>query len=138
MDKVAFEIVSPEKLLASKDVEMVVVPGELGDFGVLPRHSPLISTVRPGVISIYENRQVVEQIFVSGGFAEVTPVRCTVLADEAMPLSEIDVAAAERTAQDARDDIRDAGDDAGRRAVAERRLAVAQAKIDAVKRSSAH
>ena len=138
MDKVAFEIVSPEKLLASKDVEMVVVPGELGDFGVLPRHSPLISTVRPGVISIYENRQVVEQIFVSGGFAEVTPVRCTVLADEAMPLSEIDVAAAERTAQDAREDIRDAGDDAGRRAVAERRLAVAQAKIDAVKRSSAH
>lgn len=138
MDKVAFEIVSPEKLLASKDVEMVVVPGELGDFGVLPRHSPLISTVRPGVISIYENRQVVEQIFVSGGFAEVTPVRCTVLADEAMPLSEIDVAAAERTAQDARDDIRDAGDDAGRRALAERRLAVAQAKIDAVKRSSAH
>jgi F-type H+-transporting ATPase subunit epsilon len=89
-DKVRFELVSPEKLLLSEDVEMVVVPGTEGYFGVLPGHALFISTVRPGVIDCYANNQVSERIFVSGGFAEVTPERCTVLADEAMPLSSLD------------------------------------------------
>ena len=73
-----FELVSPEKLLLSKAVEMVVVPGMEGDFGVLPRHAPLLSTIRPGIIRVYEGGQVVEQIFVAGGFVEVTGQRCTV------------------------------------------------------------
>jgi len=94
-DKVQFELVSPEKLLVSRAVEMVVVPGAEGDFGVLPDHAPLISTVRPGVIEIYEGGQVVEQIFVAGGFAEVTGERCTVLADQATPVKEIDRKATE-------------------------------------------
>jgi F-type H+-transporting ATPase subunit epsilon len=94
-DKVQFELVSPEKLLLSEAVDMVVVPGTEGNFGVLPGHSLLISTVRPGVIDVYDGATIGERIFVSGGFAEVTPERCTVLADEAMPLSSLDAAAIE-------------------------------------------
>ena len=91
-EKLQFELVSPEKLLLSEAVAMVVVPGGEGNFGVLPGHALLISTVRPGVIDVYadEQSQVSERIFVSGGFAEVTPERCTVLADEALPLSALD------------------------------------------------
>src|SRR3546814_18454611 len=73
--KVAFELVSPERLLLSEEVDMVVVPGEEGDFGVLVRHAPLISTLRPGVIKVHNGGSVTEQIFVAGGFAEVTPSR---------------------------------------------------------------
>lgn len=69
---------------------MVVVPGTEGNFGVLPGHALFISSVRPGVIAVYRGEQVSERIFVSGGFAEVTPERCTVLADEAAPLSSLD------------------------------------------------
>src|SRR5258708_4684836 len=94
-EKVQFELVSPEKLLLSEAVDMVVVPGTEGNFGVLPGHALLISTVRPGVIDVYDGNEVSERIFVSGGFAEVTPERCTVLADEAMPLSSLDAGAIE-------------------------------------------
>jgi F-type H+-transporting ATPase subunit epsilon len=85
-DTVEFELVAPEELLFSEPVELVVVPGAEGDFGVLPGHSALISTLRTGVIAVYENDAVSQRIFVSGGFAEVTPERCTVLADEAVTL----------------------------------------------------
>ncbi len=101
-ERIGFELVSPEKLLLSEDVEMVMVPGGEGNFGVLPGHALFISTVRPGVIDVYEGNKVSERIFVSGGFAEVTPERCTVLADEAVPLSSLDRAQVEdnlRTAE---------------------------------------
>ena len=101
-DTVEFELVSPERLLKSEPVEMVVVPGAEGDFGVLPGHSLLIATVRPGVIDIHEGGQVRESIFVAGGFAEVSPERCTVLAEEAVPVADIDKAAAEKRLQDAK------------------------------------
>jgi len=94
-DKVQFELVSPEKLLLSEAVDMVVVPGTVGNFGVLAGHSLLISTVRPGIIDVYEGNEISERIFVSGGFAEVTAERCTVLADEAVPLSSLDAASIE-------------------------------------------
>ena len=81
-----FELVAPEELLLSELVELVVVPGAEGDFGVLPGHSPLISTLRTGVITVYEKDKVKKRLFVSGGFAEVTPERCTVLADEAVSI----------------------------------------------------
>jgi F-type H+-transporting ATPase subunit epsilon len=87
---VQFELVTPEQLLVSRDVDMVVVPGTEGNFGVLPGHSPLISTIRPGTIDIYEGNAIVERIFVAGGLAEVTPERCTVLADEAVPPESLD------------------------------------------------
>ncbi len=82
---VQFELVTPEQLLVSRDVDMVVVPGTEGNFGVLPGHSPLISTIRPGTIDIYEGNVIAERFFVASGLAEVTPERCTVLADEALP-----------------------------------------------------
>lgn len=129
-DKVAFELVSPEALVLSRDVEMVVVPGSEGDFGVLPRHTPMISTVRPGVLRVYEKGQVTDRIFVAGGFAEVTPARCTVLADATTAVEEIDRAAAEKALGDARDDLKDAKTDEERRD-AERRAAVSEAMLQA-------
>lgn len=127
-EKVQFELVSPEELLVEDAVEMVVIPGEEGDFGVLPRHAPMLSTVRPGVIAIYENNAVRDRIFIAGGFAEVTPERCTVLAEMALPVSDIDRADAEQKLNDARDDLKDAKDDTERR-VAERQIAAYEAML---------
>jgi F-type H+-transporting ATPase subunit epsilon len=93
---VLFELVTPERLIVSTEVEMVVVPGTEGNFGVLPGHAPLISTIRPGTIDIYEGRAITERIFVVGGIADVTPERCTVLADEAMPPDSLDRGALDR------------------------------------------
>src|SRR3984893_1147863 len=89
-DRVQFELGSPERLILSTEVEMVVVPGTEGNFGVLPGHAPLISTIRPGTIDIYEGGAITERIFIVGGIAEVTPERCTVLADEAMAPDALD------------------------------------------------
>jgi F-type H+-transporting ATPase subunit epsilon len=89
-DRVQFELVTPERLLFSEAVEMVVIPGTEGNFGVLPGHALLISTIRPGTIQIYEGQRVSRRIFVGGGFAEVTPQRCTVLAEEAVPAEALD------------------------------------------------
>ena len=98
-DRVQFELVTPERLLLSEMVEMVVVPGTEGNFGVLPGHAPLVSTIRPGTIDIYEHQAVVRRIFVVSGIAEVTPERCTVLADEARPPDELDRGAIEAELQ---------------------------------------
>jgi F-type H+-transporting ATPase subunit epsilon len=87
--KVTFELVSPERILLSEAVEMVVIPGTEGDFGVLPGHSPLISSIRPGTIRVYAGTNVTESIFVPSGFAEVTPERCTVLADSAISVASL-------------------------------------------------
>jgi len=89
-DRVQFELVTPERLLLSEMVEMVVVPGTEGNFGVLPGHAPLISSIRPGMIDVYEGQTITRRIFVVSGIAEVTPERCTVLADEALPPEELD------------------------------------------------
>jgi F-type H+-transporting ATPase subunit epsilon len=128
--KVEFELVSPEKLLLSEPVEMVVVPGEEGDFGVLRQHAPFISAVRPGVIKVYNGGKVTEQIFVSGGFAEVTPARCTVLAEQAVAVADIDRGAAEQQLRDAREDLADVKDE-HQRDQAERQIAVAEAMMAA-------
>jgi F-type H+-transporting ATPase subunit epsilon len=89
-DRVQFELVTPERLLLSEMVEMVVVPGTEGNFGVLPGHAPLISSIRPGTIDVYEGQTITRRIFVVSGIAEVTAERCTVLADEAQPPEELD------------------------------------------------
>ncbi|MGC2203478.1 MAG: ATP synthase F1 subunit epsilon [Stellaceae bacterium] len=89
-ERVQFELVTPERLLLSDMVEMVVVPGTEGNFGVLPGHAPLISSIRPGTIDIYEGNAVTRRIFIVSGIAEVTPERCTVLADEALSPDELD------------------------------------------------
>ena len=105
-----FELVSPERLLISRAVEMVVVPGTEGYFGVLPRHAPMISTLDAGVIDIYEGGSVVERLFVAGGFAEVTEERCTVLAENAVPFNEIDPAKVDKEIADTRDVLKDVSD----------------------------
>ncbi len=95
-----FEIVSPERLLLSRPVEMAVIPAAEGEMGVLPGHAPMILSLAGGVISVHEGGQVTERLFVMGGFAEVTPTRVTVLAEEALPVSEITRAeAAKRVAE---------------------------------------
>jgi F-type H+-transporting ATPase subunit epsilon len=114
---------------------MVVVPGTEGDFGVLPDHAPLISSVRPGVIAVFDGGQVTDRIFVAGGFAEVTGERCTVLAEQAMPLAELDRGRIEGELKDARDDLTDAKTDTDR-AAAERAVAVAEAKMAATTEGS--
>ena len=124
-EQVQFELVSPERLLISRPVEMVVVPGVEGDFGVLPGHAPLISEVRPGVIAVFDGGKVEERIFVAGGFAEVTAERCTVLAEQAVAVAEIDRAAADTELRNARDDLVEAKDEAGK-AEAEAAIAVAE------------
>ena len=84
--QVDLEIVSPEKLLLSRPVDMVVIPAAEGEMGVLPQHAPMIVLLREGVIRLYEGGRVTESLQVSGGFAEVTPTRVTVLADAVTPV----------------------------------------------------
>ena len=98
-ERVQFELVTPERLLLSEMVEMVVVPGTEGNFGVLPGHAPLISSIRPGTIDVYEGQTVTRRIFIVSGIAEVTPERCTVLADEALPPDELNRSAIEAELQ---------------------------------------
>lgn len=132
-DKVEFELVSPEKLLVSQPVRMVVVPGADGYFGVLPGHAPMIVTVKPGVIDVYgeDMNAVTERVFVAGGFAEVTDTRCTVLAEEAVDVTKIDRAAVEKQVADLTEDLGEATGEFERKTIAGK-LAVAQAKLDAV------
>ena len=90
------EIVSPEKLLLSRPVDMVVIPAAEGDMGVLEGHTPMIVALRGGTIALYEGDRITDQLYVAGGFAEVTPERCTVLENEAIPLADLSRTEAER------------------------------------------
>ncbi len=121
-DKVAFELVSPEKLLLSVSAEMIVVPGSEGDFAVMAGHAPMISTLRPGAIEVYEGDKIENRIFVAGGFAEVSNDRLTVLAEEAVPYDQLERARLEQRLKDAGEDVEDAKTDEAR--------AAAQAKVD--------
>ena len=128
-ERLTFELVSPERLLFSTDVEMVVVPGDEGDFGVLAGHAPLVSTVRSGVIDVYESVSISERIFVAGGFAEVIAGRCTVLAEEAVNLKEVEKSTVEERIRRNEQSIQNLnpGDDAN---ALEADLAVARALMD--------
>lgn len=129
-EKVEFELVSPERLLASEAVDMVVVPGAEGDFGVLPRHSLLISGVRQGVIQVWNGNAVTDRIFVAGGFCEVTGERCTVLAEEAVRVDDIDRSALEAELKNLREDAADSKSPEERSAV-EARIATREAMLAA-------
>jgi F-type H+-transporting ATPase subunit epsilon len=132
-----FELVSPERLLRSEPVEMVVVPGTEGNFGVLPGHALLISTVRPGLIEIYEGGKVRDRVFVAGGFAEVNAERCTVLADEAVPLPDLNRAVLEGEARELEARLNATQDDNVRNR-ARRQLVVINAKLTALGAVGAH
>lgn len=133
IDKVEFELVSPEKLLVSQAVRMVVVPGAEGFIGVLPGHAPMIVTVTPGVIDVYGDDMgtISQRIFVAGGFCEVTGARVTILAEEAAPVDSIkrlDRAGLEKQVADLTEDLADAKTGV-ERATIEGKLAVVQAKL---------
>jgi len=95
------ELVSPEKLLLSRPVEMVIIPAAEGEMGVLPGRAPMIVALKGGVIRVQENGSITERLFVMGGFAEITPTRVTVLADEATPVAQLSRAAAASRVQEA-------------------------------------
>ena len=111
-DTTLFELVSPEKLVMSKEVSMVVVPGAEGLFGVLPRHASMLSTLAPGVINVYDGDSVTDSLFVVNGFAEVTEERCTVLAEEVIPVEDIDTEKYEKQIEALKDEASRSADGA--------------------------
>jgi len=131
-DTFQFEIVTPAKPVLAEEAELVILPGGAGDFGVLPGHAALLSTLRPGTIEIRDKSlKVLRQFFVEGGFAEVTPERCTVLAEEAMPVAEIGRDDAEARLKRAHDALMLANT-LGVRTEAERDVRAAEAMLAAV------
>jgi len=129
-DKVTFELVSPERLLVAVQADMVVVPGSEGDFGVLPGHAPMISTLRPGSIDVYEGERIVNRIFVAGGFSEVSNDRLTVLAEQATPYAEVDRAGLPERIEAARRELEATGDQEEKRTAAEEFLAYLEHMFD--------
>jgi F-type H+-transporting ATPase subunit epsilon len=113
-DKISFDLVSPERLLLSEQAEMVTVPGSDGYFGVLAGHMPLISTLRPGMIDVKGGDKGDAKYFILGGFAEVTNTKVTVLAEEAVPMTEMDLVALDQRIHDAEENLIAASTPAGR------------------------
>ncbi len=129
-----FELVSPEKLVLSQDVEMVILPGEEGDMGILEQHVPIISILRQGVVTLMEGGKVNGRIFVEGGFAEVTRESCIVLTEHAKPVEDLDRAEIERALADNKADIVAAKSDRERDKLMQL-VKIAEAKLDAISRS---
>jgi F-type H+-transporting ATPase subunit epsilon len=125
-----FDLVSPEKLLFSGEVTQVDVPGSEGDFGVLAGHAPIVTTLRPGILIIYAERETL-RIVIEGGFAEVGPAGLTVLADMAVPVDEFDVAQLAGVIQDTAEDVADETDEWKRDKLAQKldRLRALQAAL---------
>ncbi len=115
-----FELVSPEKLLFSGDVEAVVVPGTEGDFQMLKGHAPTMTTLRPGVVSIDETDAKNVRMFVRGGFAEVSGKGLTILAEQAIPLADLDAAKLDASIKDLEEDVNDATAPEAKRAAVEK------------------
>lgn len=113
-DNLNFEMVSPEKLLLSEEVNSVTVPGTEGDFTVYAMHAPVLSTMRPGVVDVQKDSGE-EKIFVRGGFAEVNPAGLTILAEEAIPMADLDRDALAQQIQNVQEDVDDAKDDERKR-----------------------
>jgi len=130
---IVLEIISPEKLLLTRDVDMVVIPGTEGDIGVLPGHSKLITGLRGGLVDIYEKGKISDRFFVSGGFAEVTESRCAVLADAIIPQVELDEGVAKAAVAEAQAEYAevDLADPDAYREVSDR-LISAQAMLDSI------
>ncbi len=124
MAKIPFDLVSPENLIFNDEVGMIIVPGKDGDFGVLPGHSKLMSSLRPGRVMVYgEDKNLLKSFFVSGGFAEVNPEKCIVLAESVDEINTIEKAVIEKEVQELEGQESDA---------AKEQLNVAKAKIDAL------
>jgi F-type H+-transporting ATPase subunit epsilon len=113
MELLHFEFVSPESVLFSGDVDQVDLPGTEGDLGILPGHAPLVTTLRPGIVTIIREGAR-EPVVVIGGFAEVGPGGLTVLADRAVARADFDLESLATDIKDAEEDVADCKDDAER------------------------
>ncbi|HEU4549848.1 MAG TPA: F0F1 ATP synthase subunit epsilon [Rhizomicrobium sp.] len=102
-NKIAFDLVSPEKLLLSAEADMVTVPGTEGYMGVMAGHAPLVSTLRAGMVDVQVDGKD-DRYFIKGGFAEINPEKITVLAEEAIPMTELDLAVLDQRIRDAQED----------------------------------
>ena len=114
-----FELVSPARLLFSGDVASVQIPGSEGEMTILPLHAPVLSTLKPGVVTVTKDSGTTEKIFVRGGFAEVNASGLTVLAETAIPLADLDGAAIAQQIKNAEEDVADAKSDSARAKAAE-------------------
>ena len=124
MATISFDLVSPENLIFNDEVGMIIVPGKDGDFGVLPGHSKVMSSLRPGRVMVYgEDKNLLKAFFVSGGFAEVNPEKCIVLAESVNEINSLEKQAIEKEIQDLE------GQD---NQITYEQLAIAKAKLDAL------
>jgi len=128
---IQFELVSPERRLVSEPVTMAVIPGAEGDFGVLAGHSALVASLKVGVVELQFEGQDTRRIFIAGGFADVTPEQCTVLAEEAINVSDLDQAELQQQAANLNEDLGIAKEDADKARI-EKRLALVNAKLEAI------
>ena len=103
-----FELVSPARLLFSGEVASVTLPGTEGEMGIYPGHAPVLSTLKPGVVTVYKDGGTTDRIFVKGGMVEVNPQGLTLLAEVAIPMAELDAAALARQIKNAEEDLADA------------------------------
>jgi F-type H+-transporting ATPase subunit epsilon len=106
-----FELVSPERLLVSEQVESVVIPGAEGEMTVMANHAPVMTTIKPGVVTLKATSGQEERYVVFGGFADILPAGCTLLAESAVSVKDIDSADIARRIQEAREDVADAKDE---------------------------
>ncbi|MBX3579101.1 MAG: F0F1 ATP synthase subunit epsilon [Rhizobiaceae bacterium] len=106
-----FELVSPERLLVSEEVVSVVIPGSEGEMTVMANHAPVMTTIKPGVVTVKTASGTEERYVVFGGFADILPSGCTLLAESATPVKDIDRADLARRIQEAREDLSDAKSD---------------------------
>ncbi len=114
-----FELVSPARLLFSGDVDSVIIPGTEGEMTILAGHAPLLSTLKPGVITVNKSGGTSERIFVKGGMVEVNPQGLTVLAEVAIPMTELNADVLAKQIRNAEEDVADAKTDETRRKAAE-------------------
>ncbi len=127
MAKISFDLVSPENLIFNDEVGMIIVPGKDGDIGVLPGHSKLLSSLRPGRVMIYgEDKNLLKSFFVSGGFAEVNPEKCIVLAESVDEISSLDKSLIAKEIQELQNQESEDS---------KQQLIVANAKVDALNSS---
>ena len=127
MTTIAFDLVSPENLIFNDEAGMIIVPGKDGDLGVLPGHSKIMSSLRPGRVIVYgEDKNLLKSFFVSGGFVEINPEKCIVLAESVNEMSEIDKSSVESEIRDLESKDTDEARD---------RLYIAKKKIEALNSS---
>ena len=124
MATISFDLVSPENLIFNDEVGMIIVPGKDGDFGVLPGHSKVMSSLRPGRVMVYgEDKNLLKAFFVSGGFAEINPEKCIVLAESVVELNTLEKSLIEKEIQDLEKEDNNKSED---------KLLVAKAKLEAI------